>query len=74
MISNVPNYFKVWTDYNNLVLRLLDPLFDNPVAEYIADKQVDILLKMYYWPAFMAGNMDNWSDIMKPYNICRPYK
>lgn len=30
-------------------------------------------LKMYYWPAFVAGSADNIADLFKPqtYSICK---
>ena len=30
-------------------------------------------VKMYYWPAFVAGSADNIADLFKPqtYSICR---
>jgi hypothetical protein len=66
--------YKTLVDYTNLFYTVFSPVFSNPVIEYMLDMQMDMALKMYYWPAFVAGNMDNWTDIVRPYNICRPYK
>lgn len=37
------------------------------------DQWMTGVLKMYYWPAFVAGSADNIVDLFKPqtYNICR---
>jgi len=32
---------------------------------YWFDIYVDTALKMYYWPAFVVGNADDWTALMK---------
>jgi hypothetical protein len=33
------------------------------VLSWWFDAYMDTALKMYYWPFFVAGNIDNWKDI-----------
>lgn len=37
------------------------------------DQYMLAFLKMYYWPAFVAGSADNVVDLFKPqtYSICK---
>jgi hypothetical protein len=38
----------------------------NPIDSVMCwwfDVYMDTALKMYYWPFFVAGNIDNWKDI-----------
>lgn len=39
-------------------------IFDQVMCVWY-DAYVDAALKMYYWPAFVAGNADNWTDLMR---------
>lgn len=50
---------------NNPWIQLFEPFANNPIVDWYMDQWVSIWLKMYYWPAFMAGNADNITDIMK---------
>jgi hypothetical protein len=40
---------------------------------YWYDIHIDALLKIYFWPAFVAGSADNVMDLFKPetYSICK---
>ena len=33
-------------------------------ANNMLDQYALLWIKMYYWPYFVAGNLDNWKDIM----------
>ena len=42
----------------------------------IFDIYTDAILKSYYWPMYLAGNMDDWSAEFKKLfnlsNLCKP--
>ena len=42
-------------------------MYQFPITNYWLDLWADFALKMYYWPFFLAGNMDNIRDI----SMCR---
>lgn len=51
-------------------------MYYNPIDEIFCwwcDQYTAMFLKMYYWPAFVAGSSDNIIDLFKPqtYNICK---
>ena len=41
------------------------------------DIYMDHILKSYYWPMYVAGNMDDWNAEFKKLfnlsNLCKPY-
>ncbi len=43
----------------------------------VLDEWTRLSLVMFYWPYFVAGNLDNWKDLSlgftKNFNICKPY-
>lgn len=48
-------------------------VFDTTMS-YWFDIHMSIMLKLYYWPAFIAGSSDSIIDLFKPqtYSICKP--
>lgn len=54
---------------------LLDQMYNNPIAEWWMDQWIDSLLKIYYWPMFLAGSEDKINEFWRQFaqgNICRP--
>lgn len=51
------------------------PLFiaQDQILGWWFDQGMLAFVKMYYWPAFVAGSADNIVDLFKPqtYSICR---
>ncbi len=47
------------------------PQYD--VVGWWFDQSISVMLKLYYWPAFIAGNSDNIQDMFNPrtYSICK---
>lgn len=38
-------------------------MFHDKIFNFWMDQWADVAVKMYYWPFFLAGNMDNIKDI-----------
>jgi hypothetical protein len=43
-----------------------------PVISDVLDQCVLSTLMIYYWPFFIAGNIDSWAELRS--NLCKPYK
>jgi len=47
---------------------LIYPQIGTVSSEQLLSNMLDqyalLWIKMYYWPYFVAGNLDNWKDIM----------
>lgn len=57
------------------ILYKMNPMFviQDQIICWWFDQWITTALKMYYWPAFIAGSADNIVDLLKPqtYNICK---
>ena len=61
------DYQKIGTAY--LELLASNPFYNaiNKIIDWYMDQLADLALKMYYWPFFVAGNLDDWVEIGRMY-------
>ena len=53
---------------------MINPFFiQEQILCWYIDQCVLTFVKMWYWPAFVAGSADNTADLFKPqtYSICK---
>ena len=41
------------------------------IMDWWLDQAISTFLKTYYWPFFVAGNLDNWKEMLMPKTICK---
>ena len=68
---------KVLTDLwqNHPANVVLDWWSNSPLGEYYCDLAIDMALKMYYWPMYLAGQesmVSEWLNQLLAGNLCRP--
>jgi len=47
-----------------LIYPQIGMVFSEQLLSNMLDQYALLWIKMYYWPYFVAGNLDNWKDIM----------
>lgn len=75
MANLLPMKSKMFKPEDLALLYKSNPMFamQDQILCWWYDQWMTGVLKMYYWPAFVAGSADNVVDLFKPqtYNICR---
>lgn len=66
-------YNDLWQNHPSNIL--LDWWARSPLGEYYCDLALDLALKMYYWPMYLAGQesiMSEWANQLLAGNLCQP--
>lgn len=65
------NYQKTGTAFIELLQS--NPIYrmQEDIAGWWIDQSINNFLKLYYWPFFVAGNLDNWKELFVPRTICK---
>lgn len=60
---------------HNPAVAITEYWIDSPIGQYYCDLLLDLSLKTYYWPMYLAGQEGKISEWFKPLltgNLCRP--
>lgn len=63
-----------WLQYHPSIV-VLDWWANSPLGIYWCDLAVNVALKMYYWPTYLAGQesvMSEWFNQLLSGNLCHP--
>ena len=63
--------------YNQVAMRPWEPFFNNPIADWMVDRQVDMALRLWFWPGYVAEIQDQFEQFQRFWsptagNLCKP--
>ena len=63
---------KLLSDWSNAIMTIPAVQFADGIMGVWFDFYMNLCLNMYYWPTYVAGKEDEWSQMLTGSNLCKP--
>ena len=64
-------FYKLGQEWQKLYFKQLEPVLNNPVADWYMDLWIEAGLRVWFWPGALITVQDQMEEFAKTFSICK---
>ena len=64
-------FYKLGQEWQKMYFKQIEPVFNNPVADWYMDLLIEAGLRAWFWPGAVITLQDQIEEFAKTFSICK---